>query len=406
MKKVLLTVDHQFVRTPDGKVWVKTIYGYDFWKRYLNVFDCVRIAARVREVDALEEKMLIASGENVEFFDLPQYRGSKEFVLRYGAIKKAVQGVVDGCSCAVFRIPSPIANLVQKEVVKAGLPWATEIVNDPWDNFAPGTFKSIFRPIYRIHFTRQVIKYAKNANGASYVTQYALQERYPAHARIYGEDEKYFESYYSSILLKKDYFWRERRFEADKELFTIVHVNSCVTDFSKGHDVVIKTVKELRDRGVPVQVRFVGDGPKREDFEKMAQELGVGEHVRFTGLLTSAAEVRKELIDSDILVFPTVGEGLPRTVIEAMAVGLPCLSTAVNGIPELLEEEYLIEQQDVKGFADSVEKILTDSRLYEKISQRNIAKAEEYENSVLTERRNEFYRKLKQLTELNEKGYR
>ena len=394
MKKLLLTVDHQFVRTPDGKVWVKTIYGYDFWKRYLQVFDCVRVAARVREVDSLEEDMLLSSGDNVEFFDLPQYRGAKEFVLRYSAIKKAVLGVVDSCSCAIFRIPSPIANLVQREVVKAGLPWATEIVNDPWDNFAPGAFKSLFRPIYRWHFTRQVKQYAKNANGASYVTQYALQERYPSHARIHGESKEHFESYYSSILLKKEYFWRDRKFFADKERFTIVHVNSCVTDFSKGHDVVIRMIKELRNRGVPVQVRFVGDGPKREEFEKMAQELGVGEYVEFTGLLASAVEVRKVLLDSDILVFPTIGEGLPRTVIEAMAVGLPCLSTAVNGIPELLENEYLIEQQDYKGFADSVEKILTDAELYEKISRRNIQKAEEYENSVLTTRRNEFYKKL------------
>lgn len=398
MKKVLLTVDHQFVRTPDGKVWVKTIYGYDFWKRYLQVFDCVRIAARVREVNSLEEDMLLSSGENVEFFDLPQYRGAKEYVLRYSAIKKAVSGVVAGCSCAIFRIPSPIANLVQHEVVKAGLPWATEIVNDPWDNFAPGAFKSIFRPIYRRHFTRQVKQYAKNANGASYVTQYALQERYPAYARMQGESKKHFESYYSSILLKKDYFWHEREFRTDKESFTIVHINSCVTDFSKGHDVVIKTVKELRDRGVPVQVIFVGDGPKRMDFELMAQELGIDEHVKFTGLLASSTAVREVLIDSDILVFPTVGEGLPRTVIEAMAVGLPCLSTAVNGIPELLEKEYLIEQQDFKGFADSVEKILKDADLYEKISKQNIEKAQEYENTVLQERRNEFYKKLLQLT--------
>ena len=399
MKKILLTVDHQFLRPPDGKVWVKTIYGYDFWKRSLEVFDCVRIAARVREVAELEEEMLLSSGDNVEFFDLPQYRGSKEFVLRYAEIRKAVKGVMDECACAIFRIPSPIANLVQKEVIKAGVPWATEIVNDPWDNFAPGAFKSLFRPIYRIHFTKQVKQYAQKSNGVSYVTQYALQKRYPSQARLHGESETYFESYYSSILLKKDYFWRDRIFDSSKKLFTITHVNSCVTDFSKGHDVVIKVVKRLRDKGFPIQVRFVGDGPKRADFEKMAEELGISKYVTFTGLLASANEVRKVLIESDLLLFPTVGEGLPRTVIEAMAVGLPCLSTPVNGIPELLEDEYLIEQQDVKRFADATETILKNEKLYIKISNRNIAKAEEYENSVLTMRRNEFYKKLKKLTE-------
>lgn len=398
MSKLLLTVDHQFVRTPDGKIWVKTIYGYDFWKRYLNVFDKVRIAARVRNVEKIEEKMLLANGENVEFFQLPQYRGVKEYLFKYGSIRKAVNGVTDGCDCAIFRIPSPISDLVKNEVIKNGLPWATEIVNDPWDNFAPGVFKSVFRPVYRYCFTKQVKEYALKANGVSYVTEFALQERYPSYARIHGASKEYFESYYSSILLKEDYFWTGRHFCGKKNIFTIVHVNSCVTDFSKGHDVVIKALKELRTNGLNARIKFVGDGPKRKYFESMAKDLGVGDYVEFTGLLSSAQEVRKILIDSDILIFPTLGEGLPRTIIEAMAVGLPCLSTAVNGIPELLEEEFLINQQDVVGFADKTVEILTDVEKYKKISDRNIQKAREYENNVLTARRDEFYRKLLELT--------
>ena len=394
MRKLLLTVDHQFVRTPDGKVWVKTIYGYDFWKRYLNVFDKVRIAARVRDVRKIEEKMLLASGENVEFFQLPQYRGAKEYAIRYMSIRKAVRGVANGCNCAIFRIPSPISDFVKNEVIKKRIPWAAEIVNDPWDNFAPGAFKSFFRPIYRRKFTHQVKSYALKANGVSYVTQFALQERYPSYVKLNGEDKKHFEAYYSSIMLTSDYFWNERKFDPNKEQFTIVHVNSCVTDFSKGHDVVIRAIKELHSKGLNVKAKFVGDGPKRGFFENMARRLGIESYIEFTGLLSSPREVRRVLIESDLLMFPTVGEGLPRTIIEAMAVGLPCLSTAVNGIPELLEKEYLIEQQDARSFADKSAEILMNADKYRRISERNIRKAYEYENSILTERRNEFYRKL------------
>lgn len=398
MSKLLLTVDHQFIRTPDGKVWVKTIYGYGFWKRYLEIFDEVRIAARVREEDCIEEKMLLASGEHVEFFDLPQYRGTKEYVLCYNKIKRAVYQVAEGCQCAIFRIPSPISNLVKKEVKKRKLPWAAEIVNDPWDNFAPNAFKSVLRPIYRYYFTHQVKKYAQKANGVSYVTQFALQERYPSYSRIHGESREHFESFYSSILLNEDYFWTNRNFDAFKEEFIIVHVNSCITDYSKGHDVVIRVAKELQNRGINIKIRFVGDGPKKVEFEKLSKDLGIERRVEFTGLLSSAEEVREVLVNSDILIFPTVGEGLPRTVIEAMAVGLPCLSTAVNGIPELLEEEYLIAQQDVMKFADMAQKILSDEVLYMNISKRNISKAREYINPVLTARRNKFYKKLLDLS--------
>lgn len=402
MSKVLVTVDHHFLRTPDGKVWVKTIYGYDFWKRYLGVFDQVRIAARVRDVDRIDEKMLLSSGENVEFYPLPQYRGAKEYVLRYGKIKKQVKGITQGCDCAIFRVPSPIANLIKDQVVKHGLPWATEIINDPWDNFAPGVFKSVFRPVYRRHFTKQVKTYAEQANGASYVTQFALQNRYPSFARLYGETPERFESYYSSIILHKAYFWNERTFPERKDGYTIVHVNSCVTDFSKGHDVVIRTCKILREKGLDVRVVFIGDGPKRAFFEQMADEAGLSEYVRFTGLLSGADEVRQVLIDSDILVFPTIGEGLPRTVIEAMAVGLPSLSTAVNGIPELLEAEDMLPQQDAEAFADRAMELLTNKEHYLKVSRRNIAKAQQYENEILTARRNAFYGKLLSVANVKE----
>lgn len=395
MSKVIVTVDHQFQRTPDGKVWVKTIYGYDFWKRYLQVFDEVRIVGRVRPVEKIEEKMLLSSGDGVEFFDLPHYRGLKEYLLQYTNIQRAVKTVTDGCDCAIFRIPSPIANMIHAQVVKKDMPWAVEVVNDPWDNFAPGTFKSIFRPVYRYWFTKQVKDMSKKANGASYVTQFALQKNYPNYAMLYGESKEHFESYYSSITLKKDYIWKERGFDAKKARLEIIHVNSCVTDFSKGHDVVIRVCKILRKKGLNVYVTFVGDGPMRADFEKMAADVGVEEYVHFTGLLSGANEVREKLLNADILIFPTLGEGLPRTVIEAMAVGLPCLSTPVAGIPELLADEDMFEQQDAEAFAKRAYQILSNEEEYIQISKRNVSKTEEYEESILTDRRNEFYEKLK-----------
>ena len=398
MSKLLVTVDHQFVRTPDGRVWVKTIYGYDFWKRYLNIFESVRIACRIQNVAKVNEEMLLSSGDKVEFYALPQYRGPKEFALRYFQIKKRMNGVADGCDCALFRIPSPIANGVQKEAAQKGLPWVVEVVNDPWDTFAPGSFKSVVRPLVRLFFTFQVKRMARKANGASYVTQFALQKRYPAAASLYGTDEKHFESYSSSIILRNDYFLKQHKLPTSP--YTIVHINSCITDYSKGHDVVIKVLKIIRDAGLDARVVFVGDGPARPKFEKMAQDMGVDNYVNFTGLLSSPLEVRKYLVDADLMIFPTKGEGLPRTVIESMAVGLPCLSTAVNGIPELLPNECMFKQQDAEAFAQKAIELLNNKDEWTRLSQQALKKATEYEESELTGRRNDFYYNLKQLSKV------
>ncbi len=393
MCKLLVTVDHQFVRTPDGRVWVKTIYEYDFWKRYLNVFDSVRIVCRIQDVSEINEKMLLSSGDKVEFFALPQYRGPKEFALKYFKIKKQMRGVAEGCDCALFRIPSPIANGVQKEAVKKGLPWAVEIVNDPWDTFAPGSYKGITRPFVRVFFTHQVKSMARRANGASYVTKFALQNRYPSAARLQKKGGYHFENYYSSINLKENYFYEDKR--QPEAPYTIVHVNSCITDYSKGHDVVLRCVKRMLDRGINSKIVFVGDGPARPEFEKMAKDLGIENRVMFTGMLHSSGAVREHLIQADLMIFPTKGEGLPRTVIEAMAVGLPCISTPVNGIPELLDKKDMMTQQDDLAFATRAEEILTDREMYQRISKKNISKAKEYVNSVLSQRRDVFYAQLK-----------
>lgn len=399
MSKILVTVDHQFVRTPDGRVWVKTIYGKDFWSRYLKVFDTVKVACRIRDVEKLEEEMLLSSLPGVDFFQLPQYRGPKEFLFKYRAIKKAIKGIADDCQCALYRIPSPIVNSIHGRVKKKKIPWAVEIVNDPWDTFAPGAFSGIVRPVVRIYFTVQVKRMAKKANGASYVTENALQRRYPSYVQLHGEDARHFCSYYSSIILNKEYFYYEREAMASKKRFTLVHVNSCITDYSKGHDVVIRVLKRLCDEGLDVSVKFVGDGPMRSTFEDMSEEYGVKDRVIFTGLLSGAEAVREELIKADILLFPTKGEGLPRTVIEGMAVGLPCLSTPVNGIPELLTEDCMFEQQDDIKFAAKTKEILLCDDLYRQISRRNIKKAEEYLDEVLSARRSRFYQRLSELGE-------
>ena len=392
--KLLLTVDHQFVRTPDGKVWVKTIYGYDFWTRYLLAFEKVRVACRLQEVETINETMLLSSGDSVEFFALPQYRGPVEFAMRYRDIKCTMKNITEGCECALLRIPSPIANLAVKQIKQSGIPWGVEIVNDPWDNFAPGTLKSILRPYIRRYFTKQVKRCALEANGVAYVTKEALQKRYPSTARIKGTGSGKFEGYYSSIILKKEFFYEARTYKKTQKK-RIVHINSCISDYSKGHDVVIRTLKQIRKDGMDAEVVFVGDGPYRRVFEQMAEREGVGNFISFTGLLSGAEEVREQLLKADILIFPTLGEGLPRTVIEAMAVGLPCLSTPVNGIPELLPSECLIEQDNYLEFARKAEMILKNEQIYMKYSRWNLENAREYENDFLNEKRKAFYQKLK-----------
>ncbi len=389
---VLVAVDAQLFMTPDGKVWSKTIYGYDFWKRYLDVFETVKVVSRLGKADYTQvEGYLRSDGDNVSFAPLPMVRGMKGYVKNVISFLKDAKKAVRDEDCAIIRLPSIPATFVEFVYARKHKPYVLEVVVDPLNAYAGNKLAAKV-------LTEQLRKSCLNANGVSYVTQYALQEQYPSRARISGKNtEEYFESYYSSIILKDGFFAPARDYSKIGNKVKLVHTANNINNDVKGHDVVIEVVKKLNDLGIDASVTFIGDGDLRPELEKMAEVLGVGTKVVFTGLLGSAMEVREKLLDADIFILPTKAEGLPRAVIEAMAVGLPCLSTPVNGIPELLEKEYMFDPMDSQGFTKKIIELLQNPEKMGQTSMRNINKAREYEETVLQQRRIEFYTKLKNL---------
>lgn len=389
---VLVAVDAQLFMTPDGKVWSKTIYGYDFWKRYLDVFETVKVVSRLGKADyAQVEGYLRSDGDNVSFAPLPMVRGMKGYVKNVISFLKDAKKAVRDEDCAIIRLPSIPATFVEFVYERKHKPYVLEVVVDPLNAYAGNKLAAKV-------LTEQLRKSCLNANGVSYVTQYALQEQYPSRARISGKNtEEYFESYYSSIILKDGFFAPARDYSKIGNKVKLVHTANNINNDVKGHEVVIEVVKKLNDLGIDASVTFIGDGDLRPELEKMAEVLGVGTKVVFTGLLGSAMDVREKLLDADIFILPTKAEGLPRAVIEAMAVGLPCLSTPVNGIPELLEKEYMFDPMDSQGFTEKIIELLQNPEKMGQTSMRNINKAREYEETVLQQRRIEFYTKLKNL---------
>lgn len=391
---VLVAVDALLYKTPDGRVWTRTIYGYEFWKRYLDVFDTISVVSRMKNVGYEEVKGYLRSdGERVIFKPLPMARGAKEYIKKLPNFIKCAKKAVKGEKCAIIRLPSIAATFVELIIRASHKPYILEIVVDPVNAFEGSKLASKV-------LTAHLKKACRKANGVSYVTQFALQKQYPSTARIKGKNtNEYYETYYSSITLNKDYFFEPRDYSKLGNKIKLIHTANNIKNTVKGHDVVINVVKKLNDVGIDADVVFVGDGEKRIEFEIMAKELGIANKVSFTGLLASPLEVREKLLNADLFVFPTKCEGLPRAVIEAMAVGLPCLSTPVNGIPELLETEFMFDPVDIDGFTRKIIELVNNPKKMNAMSIRNIAKAKEYESSVLQKRRVDYYNRLKNLVE-------
>ena len=112
----------------------------------------------------------------------------------------------------------------------------------------------------------------------------------------------------------------------------------------KGFADLVRAAVRLRDAGVPVHVRIAGDGDQRETLEALIAEAGAGDVVDLLGAMTQA-EVVDLLRDADVFASPCVvgpdgnADGLPTVLLEAMAIGVPCVASTVTGIPEAVRDE-------------------------------------------------------------------
>jgi glycosyltransferase involved in cell wall biosynthesis len=407
---LLITTEHRFARTPDGSVWTESINSYDFWTRYLVVFDRVRIAARVQDVPAIGEGWRRADGPGVAVHAVPNYLGPWQYVAKARSVRRAVRRATAPGDAVIMRVSSHLAGCLEPQLLDERRPFGLEVVNDPYDVFAPGAVRYRLRPLFRWWFTRQLRRQCRRSAGVAYVTERALQARYPNAAYSVGMSDveisqdtilnspAVYTTHYSSVELAKDDAVDHSRTIPDlRRQFRLVTLAS-LAQMYKGPDILIKAVHRCVSQGFDLTLHIAGHGKHRPEMERLAASLRLGERVKFLGLLPAGAEVRALLDQSDLFVLPSLCEGLPRAMVEAMARSLPCIGTTVGGIPELLPPEDMVPPGDVDALAGKIREVLNSPARMAKMSARNLTKAAEYRDDVLAARRKAFFEHLRRIT--------
>lgn len=122
----------------------------------------------------------------------------------------------------------------------------------------------------------------------------------------------------------------------------------------KGIDVLVDACGRLRSRGLEFQCDLIGQGPLHHRLTRQISALSLVDHVRL-----HPPRAHRELAEAyrgaDILVLPSRSEGVPNVVLEAIACGTPIVATRVGGIPEVLDDRFLVDPDDAPGLADAVE---------------------------------------------------
>ncbi len=139
----------------------------------------------------------------------------------------------------------------------------------------------------------------------------------------------------------------------------------CVARLSeqKGHLLLVEAAAKLAGEGMKFELLFVGDGPMRPEIEAAIEQHGLGDRISLAGV-RSAEQVREAIIGARALVLPSFAEGLPVVVMEALALGRPVLTTAIAGIPELIQSGvtgWLVPAGSMEALASAMREVLEAS---------------------------------------------
>jgi glycosyltransferase involved in cell wall biosynthesis len=140
---------------------------------------------------------------------------------------------------------------------------------------------------------------------------------------------------------------------------------------AKGQHVLIDAVDQLGRQGRRVRLRLVGDGPDGPSLRERAGRLENPDIVAFEGAVNQD-QIRALYEAADLFCLPSLAEGIPVVLMEAMAMEIPCVTTHITGIPELIcngTEGLLVAPSDLEGLVSALETLMDDQALRERIAQ-------------------------------------
>jgi len=156
------------------------------------------------------------------------------------------------------------------------------------------------------------------------------------------------------------------------------------TDQAKGVGVVLSILEKLLTVNIPVELVLIGDSPERSHFEQLSKELGLERHAHFLGW-KDRVDLNKEYAKAHFILLPSISEGWPKVLSEAMAYGVVPLASDVSSIPEILEETqagHTFAADQPQQFVDEIVQYTLDTDSWKTTSQCGLqaAKLFTYEN--------------------------
>lgn len=383
---LVFVYEDKIAQDTEGNYYTGSAFSQAVFDRYLQHFDRITILMRKADIAPDDTEALARMNklntEKIDVVILPDLTAS---IRNYFSIKlrrKFRRTVIENITsdrAVIIRAPSDSGTIAAKYCRKIGKPFLVEAVGCPWDSLWNHSLRGkITAPRSWLHFRRTM----KLAPYAVYVTSEFLQRRYPTQGAQAAISDVELQPMDDSILVK-----RLEKIESHSgkiKLATAAAVNVAF----KGQQFVIEALAKLKAEGRTDFEYHMAGGGDNSVLKNLAEQLGVSEQIVFEGSLPHD-KMFAWLDNMDLYIQPSLQEGLPRAVVEAMSRGLPALGARTGGIPELLGEKYIFGRKDVEGIVNLLPDISEEEM--KTMAEKNFEHAKNFQKELLEKKRYDFY---------------
>lgn len=375
--KLLFVHDHRLKKF-DGDFYTTGGFSDSVTKRYTDVFDEMTLLCRATENSDVSGYEKI---ENKKVSVCPIYENK---LIPKRKLLKILNQEVDESDKIIVRMPSMLGLYAGRIALKKKKKLLVEVVGSAFGSY---WYKSLIGKFVAIPLNLANKYIIKKADYVLYVSEKYLQKEYPNHKINFGCSDVILEERASITL---DNRIKKIRTNNNEKKF-IMGTLSQIDQRYKGHKNVFEAISILKKYNIDIEYRLAGSG-STEYLSMLAKKYNVEDNIVFCGQIKHE-NVNEWIDDLDIYIQPSLTEGMPRSVIEAIYRGCPVIVSNAGGMYELIEEKYTFK----KGNTNELVKILKSisKKDLEKMSKRNFEFASKFDVKTIIKKRKDFLERFR-----------
>ena len=380
--KLLFVHDHKFYKE-NNDFYSSGGLPKNIWSRYLDFFSSIIVVGR--KLDKKNPGLVQSNTEKVKFNLIEEYKNPLDEFLYSKKIDNNIIDSLKQVDAVLVRLPSILGFRTINICKKINKPYAVEVVGCIWDSYwYYGNLKGKFLALINYNRMKGIVSDSKFT---IYVTRLYLQNRYKTNG---------FNTYASNVQINDNpdiVLHNHKKIISDNKK-CIFGMLGNLDIYYKGYDIAIKALAYIKN-DIPDFMLYIAGNGDGNNIRRLLDKYDLNNHVKILGPLKSGEEVFKFLDSLNIYLHPSLTEGLPRALIEAMSRACPALASSIGGIPELLDEKYLHQPGDYKELSKQIESYSIDKEKLLLMANENFIKSKEYTNSKLNKRRSEFFKNFR-----------